>query len=98
MHVLASGMEECCSSCKQSRFNIQEHSPSLLSHLYIILSAPPHRRIIECTEVFIFMCQLLEWRSVAVAVRRAGLIEEHNPSLLRHLYISHSSLKDYRMH
>ena len=77
---------------------MEEHNPSLLRHLYIILLALPCSRIIECTEVFIFMWQLLEWRSVAVAVRRAGLIEEHNPSLLRHLYISTSLMKDYRMH
>ena len=39
------------------------------------MAAHPHRRIIECTEVLIFMCQLLEWRNVVVAVSRAGLIE-----------------------
>ena len=38
---------------------------------------------LECTEVFIFMFQLLDWRSVAVAVIREGLIEEHNPGLLK---------------
>ena len=62
-----------------------------------MLSAPPYRRIIECTEVFIFMSKLLEWRSVAVVVSRADLIEEHKTSLLRNLYIILSASPHWRI-